>query len=421
MKKRYTGLLISLLAVVVLLFSGCITIYDESPQDNQPGSPAPVPSPASGTPIIKSFTADQVSINPGQQVNLSWEVSGANEVEINPVVGPVGQLPANVVMVSPVETTTYTLTATNEAGSSSAMVTVTVVPVAANRADLIVTDISIISKMVNYTVKNVGGDTAPGCRAYLYVNGGKETESYIEALAPGEERTMTFSNYTWLYEPGGLAAQISESAPRQFAVKVCADVQNAVVEGDEGNNCKTVIVGEKINYRFADYAHMARWYTGAGALVMPVPESNVKGYAGVQSLGLEDGKGYGSTLVTIPQHVPDGWIKGVFGEFYADEHGKTQMAYMEVFDMTKFTAMVGFSGDTAPSSQAKFIFQVEGESSEIILSQSLTATNDGKLDLFEVDLSSLAGKHIAFILRVETTGSAENIRPAWVDPRVMQP
>jgi len=421
--KRYLCLFISLLIVMVVLFTGCITVYEKTPGGKEPGTQPTTEVPESNAPIIKSFTADQVSINPGQQVQLSWEVSGATDVEIAPVVGSVVQLPANAVLVSPTETTTYTLTATNAEGNSTASVTVTVAPAAGNKPDLIITGIEEMSGVVYYTTKNIGGEASKGCRAYLYVNDGKEAETYIEPLAPGQERKASFSNYAWSYKPGGLAGQISPGAPTQYAVKVCADVQNVVVENDEGNNCKTVIWGQKFNYNFLNYAHMAWWYTGAGAIILPVPESNAKGYAGAIQGGvtLEDGKGHGSILMTIPQHVNDGWIKGEFAEFGTDQFGKTQLYYLKLPDMTRFSAMVGFADGTTAGSQARFIFQVEDETSDVILTQSVTATADGTLDLFDVDLSSLKYKYVAFILRVEAIGSAENIKPVWVDPRVLQP
>jgi hypothetical protein len=80
----------------------------------------------SGTtlPIVTSFIANPTTIDEGDNSTLSWAVTGANSVMIAPEVGSVG-LTGNFV-VSPTETTTYTLTATNTAGSSTANVKVTV-------------------------------------------------------------------------------------------------------------------------------------------------------------------------------------------------------------------------------------------------------------------------------------------------------
>jgi len=87
------------------------------------------PTPA-GLPIVNSFIANPETIVAGGSSTLSWSVSNAYEVFINPAVyrqlGPIaatGSAP-----VSPSVTTTYTLTATNSAGIRSETVTVTVIP-----------------------------------------------------------------------------------------------------------------------------------------------------------------------------------------------------------------------------------------------------------------------------------------------------
>jgi len=73
-------------------------------------------------PIIPSFTADAIVIDAGDTVNLSWEVTDASTVTINP--GGLVVALSGSTSVSPTETTTYTLTATNSAGSSTATVTI---------------------------------------------------------------------------------------------------------------------------------------------------------------------------------------------------------------------------------------------------------------------------------------------------------
>ncbi|MCD4766776.1 MAG: hypothetical protein K8R34_09725 [Methanosarcinales archaeon] len=74
---------------------------------------------------IKSFTADPSQISIGGESTLSWDVSGVDSVTIEPEIGIMGHTGEET--VSPDESTTYTLTATNEAGISDARaVTVTV-------------------------------------------------------------------------------------------------------------------------------------------------------------------------------------------------------------------------------------------------------------------------------------------------------
>lgn len=76
-------------------------------------------------PVINSFTASPETINQGEQTTLSWDVSGATTIDLQPDVGAVGA--AGSVQLSPASSITYTLTATNEAGWVLSQITVTVI------------------------------------------------------------------------------------------------------------------------------------------------------------------------------------------------------------------------------------------------------------------------------------------------------
>jgi hypothetical protein len=75
-------------------------------------------------PVINSFTASPENITPGGSSTLSWNVSGATTVSIDQGIGSVALVGTET--VSPAVTTTYTLTATNAAGSTTASVTVVI-------------------------------------------------------------------------------------------------------------------------------------------------------------------------------------------------------------------------------------------------------------------------------------------------------
>jgi len=76
-------------------------------------------------PVINSFTANPTSITSGSSSTLSWSTSGATGVSITP--GTFTSTAATgSFMVSPTATTTYTLTATNAAGNSTAAAKVVV-------------------------------------------------------------------------------------------------------------------------------------------------------------------------------------------------------------------------------------------------------------------------------------------------------
>lgn len=79
--------------------------------------------PTGALPAIASFTASESSVAAGTDVTLNWNVSGASYVIVTPQVGAIR---GTSVTVTPNQTTTYTLNATNEFGRTAATVTVTV-------------------------------------------------------------------------------------------------------------------------------------------------------------------------------------------------------------------------------------------------------------------------------------------------------
>jgi len=100
-----------LVLVELLAFAGCDGI-----------TPTP--------PTINAFSSDMKLITEGASATLSWQVSGATDIQLIPDIGTsyLDLDPFGTLLVFPVETTTYTLTATNLAGSDSAQVTITVKP-----------------------------------------------------------------------------------------------------------------------------------------------------------------------------------------------------------------------------------------------------------------------------------------------------
>jgi hypothetical protein len=76
-----------------------------------------VPAGAS-KPVITSFSANPGSIMQGGSATLNWNVAGCTTINIDPGIGSVALNGTRV--ISPTKTTTYTLTAVNEAGTSTA-------------------------------------------------------------------------------------------------------------------------------------------------------------------------------------------------------------------------------------------------------------------------------------------------------------
>src|ERR1051326_3185472 len=77
---------------------------------------------AATPPVISSFTASPSTVPAGQSALLSWNVSGATMGTINGV----GVPSSESLVVSPGQTTTYTLIATSTGASATAQAVVTV-------------------------------------------------------------------------------------------------------------------------------------------------------------------------------------------------------------------------------------------------------------------------------------------------------
>ncbi|MGA2157620.1 MAG: hypothetical protein ABSG90_00230 [Dehalococcoidia bacterium] len=83
-------------------------------------------NPLSSPPVISGFNVNPTVIYPGQAASLTWNVSGADMVRIDPTVGNVS--PSGSQTVSPGATTTYILTAAGATGVITNTVTLSVVP-----------------------------------------------------------------------------------------------------------------------------------------------------------------------------------------------------------------------------------------------------------------------------------------------------
>jgi parvulin-like peptidyl-prolyl isomerase len=108
-----------------------LTITNQEQEDTQPhmieisefptapaevSRPAAIPSQVGKRPVCHSFNTTRARIMPGQTSILSWQVSNAERILIEPDIGKVSALGS--VAIKPSTATTYTLIATNKAGES---------------------------------------------------------------------------------------------------------------------------------------------------------------------------------------------------------------------------------------------------------------------------------------------------------------
>jgi hypothetical protein len=79
--------------------------------------------PSGTNPVIANFSASAQLVSAGTPVTLTWDVSGASYLIVSPDIGAVR---GTSVTVTPTQSTTYTLYATNASGRSTATVNITV-------------------------------------------------------------------------------------------------------------------------------------------------------------------------------------------------------------------------------------------------------------------------------------------------------
>jgi len=412
MKKRKWYWILIAVSLVVLVAStmGCATGDKGAPQE-------------SAEAVINSFTASPETINPGQLATLSWDVSGATTVTIEPVVGDVD--PSGTEQVSPYATTMFTLTATSEGGSTTSSVTVTVTSAVTGKPDLVITDFWLSGgHTVNYKIKNQGDADAKSSQSYLYVDDLETANDYVEPLAAGQEMTTKFSNYSWDFPLVGGAtrpdAVISATeATRTYHVEVCADGDDAVEESDEANNCSDQIWGPKFTYDFVDKAAKATWKNSSGELEWVAAPTSKKGAAFVGKVTLEDGEIYLNALSTYPEQVADGSIQGKYGDFYTEDH-VALVRDIVVPEKAKFTATVGFKDGAAATDGVAVALGYIGVDESLVFFDKLDVYYDETLDVYEIDLSDLAGEKVYFILRVEAKDSWEQDWLVWVEAKIVQ-
>lgn len=141
-----------------------------------------------GNPQILMWTANPMTIQPGQQSTLSWTTSGASTVAISGV----GSVALNgSTTVSPAATTTYTLTATSSDGHSvTSPVTVSVVPATVPQINAFTAVPSVItagqSSQVCWQVTNATSIAITGIGSSLNANA-------CSAVTPSVTTTYTLT------------------------------------------------------------------------------------------------------------------------------------------------------------------------------------------------------------------------------------
>jgi PKD repeat protein len=375
------------------------------------------PAPPAAKPTISSFAASPTSINQGDQTVLSWDVSGATTITIEPNIGKMG--PSGSLTLTPNATVTYTLTASNEAGSATSSTTINVTPVVAGMPDLVITGMFLQGSQIYYTIKNQGNAAAGQTETAFYIGNVdyaaqtitwlKQTTNFVDNLAPGESRQQAFSNYDWRF--GNVDPITGELLT--FNVKACANAANSITESDTSNDCLIEVWGPEFIYDFVQKAHLAKWTSGAGTLRWPM--SNLSNDGAAYSIT------YSPILVTCPQKVSQGWIIGKYGDFYTDPVSRASMVRdLKIPMLAHFTSKVGFAPGVNSPGGVTVALGYYDEMGALQYFNKMSVMSDGQMHDYNVDLSSLAGKKTQFVLFIQANGSPENTCVRWDSPKITQ-
>ena len=115
-------------------------------------------------PIITFFEADDQYIQPNSIVQLSWETNDADSLILNP--GEIDVTELTTFTVNPTENTTYTLTATNSNGSSSASLPVAIGPPRPNILLCLVDDWGVMDTSVPFSYDSYTDGASPVVRGF---------------------------------------------------------------------------------------------------------------------------------------------------------------------------------------------------------------------------------------------------------------
>jgi len=152
----------------------------------------------------------------------------------------------------------------------------------------------------------------------------------------------------------------------------------------------------------------AQWFSGAGALPCPGSDGDTRGFVlPMASPTLENGTSDPrGGLVTQPQNVFNGFVQGVYPTFTVQSGDRFQATlncqYGAVDCFVIFRLDVLFPGGATQN----FL--------------SIGERYDGLYYPADVDLSSLAGRDVKFILTVLANGDATGDRALWVAPRIVR-
>lgn len=215
---------------------------------------------------------------------------------------------------------------------------------------------------------------------------GKMVDLSVELVAPPDNGAH--SGYWKLENASGDMFGVGPTASEAFWVKI-----------------NVMGVSDVVFDFMSDYC-LSEWQSGAGPLTCPGTVDDPSGFVKqVNDPKLESGESYyGQSLFVAPQTKTNGYIQGIYPAY-------------SVHKGDHFRAVINCAYE---SSGCNAIFRLDYKigSGSIKTFWKFTEVYDGQYYSADVNLSSLSGKSVKFILTVLSNGSADNDKLYWVQPRI---
>ena len=160
-------------------------------------------------------------------------------------------------------------------------------------------------------------------------------------------------------------------------------------------------------YDFAANPCAASWFSGAGALTCPGTDGDAKGFVlKVTNPKLETGAtDTRAGLLTFPQNIQNGYIQGFYPAF-------------RVQSGDRFRSIINCEGG---ATNCYVVFRLDYQTGTDPIRTfwgPFGERYEGQFYSIDVDLSSLAGRDVKFILTVLAAGTATGDRALWVGPHI---
>ena len=253
-----------------------------------------------------------------------------------------------------------------------------------------------------WTLKNVGSCTWNKDYHVVFVDGTAMNAPAAQQLttgtvAPGESVKISID----------MKAPLAGGTHRgDFKLRNANGAIFGIGDGNKTFWVKIDVIGTVYNFTKNACASGVTWKSGAGNLPCPTKDTNdIRGWIEiVQKPVLETGYVDDEPgLKVMPQMVDDGWIKGIYPE-------------ITVTEGVYFKSIIGCYGAAKCDVKFKLNYRADGGSEKTLATWH--EVQDETFNRVKVDLSSLAGKKVQFILLVEANGSYKNDRALWFGSRI---